>query len=172
MLSFSLKNKSEKHGVLYKDTATSSYLYEEKNKANKMQHFILQQKHHTSMFWQGTALWVQLGCRRTFPQQTFNLPANTTKIKDKLMKWEITVTHAGNTFLTLLHTGGVRGFVNALMETVACVLSRLQRPGFTKRLLPSKARERNVSSWIMASTRSRAVQTERKESLVRSPALI
>lgn len=117
-------------------------------------------------------LWVQLGCRRTFPQQTFNLPANTTKIKDKLVKWEITVTHAGNTFLTLLHTGGVRGFVNALMETAACVLSRLQRPGFTKRLLPSKARERNVSSWIMASTRSRAVQTERKESLVRSPALI
>lgn len=67
------------------------------------------------------------------------------------MKWGIIVAHAGNTFVTLLYTGSVRGFVNALVELAACVLSRARRPGFNKRLLPSKGEKENVSVWITAS---------------------
>lgn len=47
------------------------------------------------------------------------------------MKKEIILAHAGSTFVTLLYTSGVRGFVNALVEPAACVLSRTQQPGFT-----------------------------------------
>lgn len=71
-----------------------------------------------------------LSCQHTRPQQTFIPSCKCTQSKEQLGKVK---DYCGpcRQHLCDFHPSCVRGFVNALMERAACVLSRARRPGFT-----------------------------------------